>query len=146
MKYIAGKFSHDKDLVWNSESIIGKGTYIIFVEIEWNQETPIFEYTFSTYAESETYLEDITDEYEKSDILHQMLSAWAAKSESYSYEDIHQKQDINDWKLDLKRWMSVEDSGCDYGYIFYENKSPAIVLNEEINFSKLVGYSVTNLK
>lgn len=42
--------------------------------------------------------------------------------------------------------MSVEDSGCDYGYILYENQSPAVVLNEEINFSKLVGYSVPNLK
>lgn len=145
LKYITGKFSHERELVWNSESSLGLGTYFIFVEIDWTKETQVFEYIVSTYSESETHLADVTDEYEKSDILNQMLTACALKSKSYSYEEFSE-QDPNECKLDLRRWMSVEDSGCDYGYILYENKSPAVVLNEEINFSKLVGYSVSNLK
>lgn len=144
MKYIEGKFSHEKDLIWNSGRKLRKGVYLIYVEIEWHEECKFTEYHVSVYSESnKVSLGDVTNQYNKEGILNKMLVAWAEhKTMPYEYEDQHQLHKTKSVKINLKRAMSVEDTGCDYGFIYYVNESPAAMLNEELNFSNLEGYSV----
>ncbi|CAI2385781.1 unnamed protein product [Moneuplotes crassus] len=140
--YVDGKFSQERELVWNSQRRLQKGKYLVYAEIEWSEETKCIDYYSSCYSENKVIMEDVTGSYKKKDLLEKMLIACAQKkTKPYEYSKEASSEEPG-LKIDLKRAMSVEDTGCDYGYIFYTNDTPSSVLSEELNFGSMAGYVV----
>lgn len=88
LQYIDGKFSHERELVWNSLKSMQKGRYLVFVEIEWAKGATLTEYYVSVYSEAKANLTDVTEEHSKEELLQRMLVSCAEKrTKPYSYED-----------------------------------------------------------
>jgi hypothetical protein len=130
----------ERELVWDSITALKEGIYYAFVEIEWKEGTKWDFYYVSTYSDAPVKLKDVTDKHSKRDILDKMLISCAEKkTQKYEYQEHKQS---SGFKINLRRAVSVQDTGWDYGYIYYANDSPAAVLSEELNFDSLDGYSV----
>ena len=143
--YVDGKFWHERELFWDSKQRLQKGKYLIFIEIEWNEGTKCTDYYLSCYGENHIKIKDVTLKYKKEEIIKKMLISCAErKTEAYIYSQETETSEKGLTKIDLKRQMSVEDTGWDYGYILYSNKSTSTVLKEELNFGSMVGYTVEN--
>lgn len=102
------------------------GEYYLFCEVDWNENRPHDSFIVSCYGPH------IVNLYEKNypSFLEKALSSCAMlKSQRHYYYDHKQENSF--------RCMSVKDSKCEYGFVFYSNQSKDAVLEEKINFTRL---------
>ena len=109
MDYLEGKYSVERELVWDSVTALKGGIYYAFLEIEWRGDSETDFYYVSTYSDAPVKLKDTTEVYSKRDILNRMLISCAErKTQKYEYQE-HKAS--SGPKLDLKRAVSVQDTG-----------------------------------
>ncbi|CAI2386825.1 unnamed protein product [Moneuplotes crassus] len=108
------------------EADLVAGEYYLYCEVDWDENRPHDSFIVSFYGPH------IANLYEKNypSFLEKSLASCAMlKSQRHYYYDHKQENSF--------RCMSVTDSKCEYGFLFYYNDSKDAVLEEKINFSAL---------
>lgn len=115
----------EKDEVALEASLIA-GEYYLFCELDWDENRPHDSFIVSFYGPH------VVNLYEKNypSFLDKALSSCAMlKSQRVFYYDHKQENSF--------RCMSVSDSKCEYGFVFFHNAASDAVLEEKINFKSL---------
>jgi calpain-15 len=108
------------------EADLVAGEYYIFCEIDWDENRPHDSFNVAFHGPQAVNL------YEKNypSFLEKALASCAMLKSQRNYYLDH-KQDNS------FRCMSIKDSNCEYGFVFYQNASSDAVLEEKINFTEL---------
>jgi hypothetical protein len=124
LEYISGVVGEKDEISLEADLIAGE--YYLFVEIDWTEDRPHDSFVVSFYGPHAASL------YEKSypSFLEKALSSCAMLRSQRAYYYDHKQENSF-------RCMSVADSRCEYGFLFYQNASTDAVLEEKISFTKL---------
>ena len=124
LQYIDAIVDEKDDISLEADLIAGE--YYLFVEVDWDESRPHDSCVISGYATHEISI----SEKKYPSFLEKALSSCAMLKSHRSYYYDHKQENSF-------RCMSVKDSNCEYGYLFYHNGSTDAVLEEKINFSNL---------
>ena len=109
------------------------GEYLLFIEINWLYDQ-LNLFNLSTYTDKVIKIEKISNE-KFPYFLNKVLSSCAKKrTNPKDYSDKNESK--------IKKYISISDSKTNYGYIFYENKSSEITLNETLTFKEFKGLTI----
>ena len=134
-EYISGEYSYDTTLVWNSDQSVDPGNYVVFVEFEWSAESKHHEFIVSLYSENPIKMSVGPTAGHNQDFLASVLKSCAKKkTEKHTYTENNQP--------DVHRYMSITDANCDYGYVYYENNSESVTLEEKVDLSEMEGFEL----
>jgi hypothetical protein len=124
LQYIDAIVDEKDDVSLEADLIAGE--YYLFVEVDWDESRPHDSCVISSYASHVISL----SEKKYPSFLEKALSSCAMlKSQRAYYYDHKQENSF--------RCMSIGDSKCEYGFLFFNNSSTDAVLEEKINFTNL---------
>lgn len=124
LEYIDAIVDDKDDLPLEADLIAGE--YYLFCEVDWTENRPHDSFVVSCYG---THPVNFTEKKYPS-FLEKALSSCAMLKSQRTYYYEHKQENSF-------RCMSIKDSKCEYGFVFYNNQSTDAVLEEKINFTKL---------
>ncbi|CAI2386441.1 unnamed protein product [Moneuplotes crassus] len=124
LEYIDAIVDEKDEIAIEADLIAGE--YYLYCEIDWDENRPHDSFIVSFYG---PHLANLYEKNYPSFLEKALASCAMLKSQRHYYYDHKQENSF--------RCMSVTDSKCEYGFLFYYNDSKDAVLEEKINFSRL---------
>ena len=119
----------DEDTTLDQELVLGVGEYYCYVEIDWFNDEKFNNFVFRTYSDNEIELH-AEDPEDHEFILEEVLKSCAKqKTQKKEYTDKGYPE--------VSRAFSLKDSKCEYGFLYYENNHPTVILREYVQFSDM---------
>ena len=121
-----GKHKPCEDQITIEQGLVA-GEYYLFVEVDIPRNAHFNEFVMNTYSENEITLEQCN----YPNFLEKALSSCAMqKTNLRKYYHDHNEPEVF-------RCFTMEETHCEYGYIFWYNGSDEGVLEEKVSFTQM---------